>query len=280
MHKSIAIITDDPEGFMALPYLIHFLANDWARQGHSVIVSSPDQAPDADIAVLHVDLTIVPESLVSACEKYPQVLNGRFTDNSKRVFSRQLIGPEAEYNGKVIVKTNANYGGLHELILKYGPTAPPNVVADFSAAAIRWEVVESIPSDQYLVLESRHEVPSAVWGNPHLVVEKFMPEIYDTGLYCMRACIFFGDREANILVKSPSKVVKGTDAVDRQLLTDKAPAAVQHFKREHGMDFGRIDYVIHEGEVVIFDANKTATPEPSGKRGMGGLSGHTARARS
>jgi hypothetical protein len=47
-------------------------------------------------------------------DHYPMVINGSVTDISKTVFSDLLVTRDSGYPGPVIVKTNANYGGMRE----------------------------------------------------------------------------------------------------------------------------------------------------------------------
>jgi hypothetical protein len=258
--KNINIITDKVTGFKRSSYLLNYLAIEWARNGYSITLSGPKNPPNADLGILHVDMTVVSQDFLDACSAYPVLLNGQFTDNSKRLISKHVISPDCNYSGAVIIKTNANYGGLHELRAKYPAGYPDELVAMHpNNSATQWSLVQHIPTESYIVLESIDAVHEEVWTNPYLVVEKFTPEIDADGLYCMRACLFFGDEEVGLLVKSRSKIIKGRDVIDLQFISGIAPTEVQQFKKDHHMEFGRIDYVIHRGEVVIFDANKTAS---------------------
>lgn len=258
--KNIHIITDKITGFKRSSYLLNHLAFEWMRNGYSITLSGPENLPNADLGILHVDMTVVSQDFIDACSAYPIVLNGRFIDNSKRLISKHLLSPDCDYSGAVIIKTNANYGGLHELRAKYPEGCPRELVAIHpNDPATRWSLVQHIPTESYVVLESIEEVNQDIWTNPYLVVEKFTPEIDADGLYCMRACLFFGDEEVGLLVKSGSQIIKGRDVIERQFISGIAPSEVQQFKKNHHMEFGRIDYVIHQGEVVILDANKTAS---------------------
>lgn len=258
--KNINIITDKVIGFKRSSYLLNHLAIEWVRNGYRITLSGSENPPNADLGILHVDMTVVSQDFLDACSAYPIVLNGRFIDNSKRLISKHLLSPGCDYKGAVIIKTNANYGGLHELKAKYPEGYPREFVAmNPKHPATRWSLVQHIPTESYIVLESMEEVHQDIWTNPYLVVEKFTPEIDTDGLYCMRACLFFGGQEVGLLVKSRSRIIKGRDVIDRQFIPGIAPSEVQRFKKDHHMEFGRIDYVIHQGEVVILDANKTAS---------------------
>ena len=37
------------------------------------------------------------------------------------------------------------------------------------------------------------------------------------------------------------------------------PDEVRAVRRRHGLDFGKIDFVLHDGKAMVFDVNKTPT---------------------
>ena len=108
---------------------------------------------------------------------------------------------------------------------------------------------------EYPVYKSLAEVPRDVFKNPALVVERFLPE-KEGDRYFMRLCFFLGDRELNARVAGPEPVIKRRNAV---LVEEgiQVPEPVRRLRRELGLDYGKIDYAIHDGEVVIFDVNRT-----------------------
>ena len=70
------------------------------------------KSPRADLALLHVDRTVVPDEYIEALGRYPVVINGATRDIGKRVISANLVGPYDDYRGPAIVKTNANASGI------------------------------------------------------------------------------------------------------------------------------------------------------------------------
>ena len=316
------VITDNPQSIVKKTYLLSYLIPLWTEKGITIEISTPQNCKDADLAVLHVDLTNVPELYSQACQKYPAVLNGSFLNSAKSVISHQLITPEDHYEGPVIIKTEANFGGIPEYLLKKqtypsytvkpaksillpsmvrflnnaksvishqlitpedhyeGPviikteanfggileyllkkqnqkTATDNTPDD--KTEVTWDNVEAIPPEQYPVLKSISLVPDAVWNNPHLVVEKFLPERDEKGLYILRGCLFFGDKEVNLRVKSKFPVVKGSGIIEREILKSDTPNQLKEMRKALKIDFGRLDYVINNGNIVLYDVNKTAT---------------------
>jgi hypothetical protein len=78
----------------------------------------------ADILIVHVDLTCVPDEYLEFAQKFPVVLNGQIKDVSKRSFSSLAIQTDSDYKGEVIVKTNANYAGWPEKTLQMNLVEP------------------------------------------------------------------------------------------------------------------------------------------------------------
>ncbi|MGB5136656.1 MAG: hypothetical protein WBN89_15960 [Prochlorococcaceae cyanobacterium] len=258
--SSIAIITDDPLGFRSSRYLINRLCTRWEIHGHSISVAGLGECPQADIAILHVDRTCVTHEYLLACKNTKLTLNKGCLDISKRLISQSILSLDDNYDGPVIIKTNNNYGGLPEALDSTEGVLPSELYNDQSSLVnADWSQVRYISEGNYPVLPSKQPVPAEVWQNPCLLVEKFLPEIDSAGLYCMRSCFFFGDQQVHVMVKSHSRVIKGSNVIERTLLSCKSPPAIQAFIKEHDMDFGRLDYAIVGERVVVYDANKTAT---------------------
>ena len=107
---------------------------------------------------------------------------------------------------------------------------------------------------EHLMFEGSKHVPEGAFDNPALVVQRFLPERED-GLYALRLYVFLGDREVSSRVLSHAPVVKSRDMIRR---TDVPLHPGARAARERlGMDYGKIDYVVRDGEAVVFDANRT-----------------------
>lgn len=85
-------------------------------------------------------------------------------------------------------------------------------------------------------------------------MERYIPE-RDGAYYCIRICFFLGDVVLNHRVYSKAKVIKGSRVAYSEPV--EVPAGIHAKRSEMGFDYGKFDYVIHEGEVHILDANKT-----------------------
>ena len=240
----ILILVHQHGSFDKPRYFMREIAEVWRERGHRISVAhGPTRRPvEADVAVLHVDLTVVPADHLEFLRAYPVVINGGVTDISKRVISRSILSASDVYDGPVIVKTNRNYGGIMEAQLAARTKSR-------SGPAFSCE-----PKD-YAVYRSAREVPAATWANPDLVVEKFLPEQRD-GCYCLRTWVFMGDRETNSLSWSRQPIVKSDAVIRREPVAD-VPEELRQMRQSLGFDFGKFDYAIVDGRVVLYDANRT-----------------------
>jgi hypothetical protein len=233
-------------------YLIWYLIEEWKKMGFEVecIEGTSGRKHQTDLLIPHIDLTKTPGNYRRFINRYPHVLNRNMTDNSKRRISKDLVLQNSAYDGPVIVKTDANYGGIRE-----NPDA--GIIPQLSMKLhhlLRPGIIRRILPGQYPVYDHLSEVPRAVWKNRYLVVERFMPERKDD-LYCIRICHFLGDIMLNNRICSPSKVIKGPDVVHVE--PAEIPPALIRMREELGFDYGKFDYVVHDDSVHLLDANKT-----------------------
>jgi hypothetical protein len=239
MHR-ITILVHDKDTFKSTGYFLHRIATLWHQQGFQLSVQQGlGRVRDVDLAIMHVDRTVTPEPYRKMIAQYPRVLNGKVFDISKRAISRSLVRPGDGYDGPVIVKTNHNYGGIQEL-----KDAGTRVDERLKRSRLR-----------YHVLPSPAEVPKDLWHDPVWVVERFICEKAED-LYCLRTWMFLGDQETNSLCYSPEPIVKSRNIVRRERIAD-VPAELRERRRQLGFDFGKFDYAIVDGEVILYDANRT-----------------------
>jgi hypothetical protein len=262
---------------------MQLMADCWADCGYSVAVAGElNETTDADIALLHVNLTHVPLTYSRSAQSFPVVINGHTSSISKELFSNQILDKLSEYKGKVIVKTKENYGGLPELrraeLSKMERTLIKKAKTILASRALNnrflmsyiWRKTRVLDPSQYPIFESIREVPLGVWKNRHLIVEKFLPEQDADGRYVLRHWYFFGNKEFTRTLSSSNPIVKwcsmNNDERTRSLeewwkinvvTNDKVPQEVRAVRKKLRMDFGRIDWAIHDGKPIVFDANKT-----------------------
>lgn len=242
-------------------YQIWGLADIWRSWGIEVLVQhGVDRFVDADVVVNHVDLTVVPEPYIRHMARYAVAINGGCTDISKRRVSRLLVGAGDGWDGPVIVKTDLNYGGeLERLLLQ---SRASRAWDDMRVRLSRhpWRIRRFLSTHDYAVVQSVSAVAEDVWRNPHLVVERFVPE-REGDLYALRTLALFGDRWLSRRRTSASPVIKSENTV-RVEEVEPHPEAFAEARRL-GLDRGRVDYVVHGGRAFVLDVNRTNTMGPS-----------------
>jgi hypothetical protein len=251
----IAVITDDAAHLTGHGYIVNPLVAHWREAGHTVTVCDGRRGwPDADVAILHVDRTRIPDEYAALAGRYPVALNAGAPDLSKTVVSRSLLGRGDDYIGPVIVKTDANAGGHRERSLGYRKP----VVGLLRAARDRlgdWTSTGVLATLDYPVYAGIGQVPDAVWGNPALVVERFLPERRGEE-YALRQWIFLGASGFAKVSYGPRPVVKAVNVTSSEPVAD-VPDALREARARLGLDYGKLDYVMHEGEAILLDANRT-----------------------
>lgn len=242
MKRRIAILMHERQRSIKRNYMVHTYAAFWQQDGHEVVtVFGVSEWIPADVVIVHVDLSVVPEEYLEFAARYPVALNGKVRDIRKSAISRQLLAAGDRYDGAVIVKSDLNYAGLPERTLGLAQSAPFRH-----------------PSE-YPIFPSLSALPPVVWTTPGLVVEKFLPELED-GLYHMRAMLFLGDRISCTRMASRKPIVNGTTQV--QVEDIEPDAEMIALKQELGFDYGKFDYVVHQGRPMLIDTNKTVGGPP------------------
>jgi len=260
MIKSIAVIFHEHERKRNLPdFAIWHLARIWREQGLEVrfLFGTKKYLP-ADLAIVHVDLTVVPQEYIEFARRYPVSLNGRIKDIRKSLISKNRVFLDDGYEGPVIVKSELNYAGQPKRKLLRSALSR----ALFRMAChwpFKWpagshpEPYFRSPAD-YLIFRSPSLVPADWFGRDDILVEKFVPEIQD-GLYCLRSFSFLGNHGICTLRKSRHPIVNLSTTIHREVV-DVHPE-IMKLTQALGFEYGKFDYVIHDGVPVLLDANKT-----------------------
>lgn len=250
-------------------YILNYFWDRWEERGHKVRVAhGVNEWVPGDIVFNHVDLTVLPEAYQEYIARFPAAINGRVTDIGKHHYSPILVRQGDSWRGQVIVKTKANYGGHADAAAGAGRG---DVALTGSAGERPWRKRELLDPNDYPLFDSIEAVPSGVWRNPNLIVEKFMPEFNEDGLYVTRNWHFFGDKGFVRKVSSPYHIVKplthGDDSGRECYLertSDPVPNEVRTLRRQMEFDYGRFDYVEVNGRGIVFDANTTPVIAPEG----------------
>jgi hypothetical protein len=254
MTSSITVITNEfKDKLEGTRYFIARLAEIWQSQGIDVRTTAGCRFIPADLAIMHVDTSVVEDRFLELGARYPRALNGKVKDILKTTTSPYLLQRGDRYAGPVIVKTNANYGGLNEFLME---NALSNSVIPPWSIDRPWRKREMLDSLSYPIFDRLADVPSGAWKNHRLVVEKFLPERLDNGDYKCRVYLFFGEQESVSWYSAPRPVIKSSVATDMGLL-DQVPPVLTELRRTSGFDFGKFDYTEVDGEVHVYDMNKT-----------------------
>ena len=90
---TIVILEHELQGHVRLPYMVYSLAERWKGAGHQVLVHrGPGAPPAGDLAIVNIDLTVIPAAYRGLYARYRRVVNGRVPDVSK---ARRVLGFEA-----------------------------------------------------------------------------------------------------------------------------------------------------------------------------------------
>lgn len=265
-RKKIAILFHELDPLAGSPiYLITSLAKIWADRGIDIeILKGVPDRTDADLIIPHIDLTEYPPAYKLFFKQHANVLNKNIVNTAHSSFSRIRVLPGDPWEGPVIVKTDAQYGGFADrryldpasirltLMVRLKRIFYRRIMK--RPLPINFATTQTIFPRHYPVFDSLDAVPLAAFENPALIVERYIPE-QDGELNGVRSSLFLGNRSVDELKKSAEPIIKTewTDIVDRV----PANQFVTSFRNEIGFDYGKIDYVVHDGETTIFDLNRT-----------------------
>ncbi|MEQ9467660.1 MAG: hypothetical protein RLN88_09620 [Ekhidna sp.] len=250
MIKIGILIHENEYRFVRCSYLINHLIRLWAKEDFAIIIiKGIKPKPEVDILINHIDLTIIPPEYQEYMDRHPKVINGKIRDISKRHISNHLLESRTTYEGPVIVKPNLNAGGLAEI----AKSIPDGLVK------LRDQLINQQKNITYSIFNSLSDVPEMIFSNDEFIVEKFLPEVEDD-VYYLRVCSFLGDKYVCSRVGSKEPIVKGASVISRELL--EPPAEILAYIKERKFDYGKFDFCIHQGEVILFDTNKTPGDSP------------------
>jgi hypothetical protein len=264
---TIAILTHSTDHFYRNRYFVRLMIPRWEAVGFRVeVVTELGPFVPADVALMHVDLSVVPHACTRLAERYPLVLNGRVTDIRKRMFSELLLGRDEDYAGSVIVKTDWNCGGWRELrrgVLesRFAPLLRHLRLEEFVCRKFEqldarrpWPSRRRFPYGHYPIYAHRDLVPAGVWENPNLLVERFVAE-RQGDRFCCRHWLFFGPQEVHRRALSRDPIVKA-DA-ELESIEDPVPEELRAIRKRLGFDYGKFDYGFVDGRAILYDVNRT-----------------------
>jgi hypothetical protein len=241
-QKTIALLFHAKETPASIRhYLITYYASIWREQGSRIIVLfGTEHYVAADLIVVHVDLSVVPEAYLDFASRYPIVLNGSIRDIRKAAISQNLLFKGSDYPKPVIVKSDCNYAGLPEK--RFAPQVQ-NYAEQLFKSPLGYRIYPNFAA-----------VPAVLIELPGIVVEKFLPEKIGD-LYSVRFYNFLGTKGNCMRVTSKNPVVHICHAQTIEPIP--FDPRLEELRRALKFDYGKFDYVEREGEIVLFDTNKT-----------------------
>jgi len=252
VRKRIAVLFHRQDSKIpASLYIVDRLAQCWREDGHDVLYLYGTKVHvEADLLLVHVNLSVVPEEYLNFASHYPVALNAQLRNIKKSVISGNIVSPGDSWAGPVIVKSDLNYGGSPEQYLTQSriEQAARRAVARLTGRQLfdDWK--------RYRVFDSPKEVPRSLFKRQDVVVERFLPE-YEDGLFHLRVYQVLGDRCTCTRLASHSPVFKASMSVSSEPV-DPHPA-VEEWRKQLKLDYGKLDYLIHKGDPVLIDVNKT-----------------------
>ena len=239
-------------------YTIHHIAELWKKSGLNVVyVYGIEKHIPADLIIVHIDFSIVPQEYLDYAANYPIALNGKLKNICKSDFSKGLLQPGSDWDGGVIVKSNFNHGGIQELI--YSNTLrKPHVDLYFRIISkmnriLGRDPLFSNPYD-YKVFDNIKMVPKKWFRSPKAIIEKFVPET-ENNLYHIRMFQILGDHWICERLASPNPIVKGGNCIKVEVVEPEEE--VFQWCKELNLDYGKLDYVVKDNKPILLDINKT-----------------------
>lgn len=250
-------------------YRIWHCAQQWKAMGIDVQLQVWNSEPvHADLVIPQIDLSVLGREYDPLLTSPSPVVNRAVVDIQKSSFSRNLVSLDDDYQGPVIIKTDANAGGFSEKRERRKVPLGRRFIEGAGRVSLKVANTlrtlsldplvrtETIRAKDYPVFPSKAEVPRGVFLNPYLIVERFLPEREGED-YFLRSYSFFGDKGLSVRTRSGSPVIKGATGSELEVVSDD-PAILAERKRL-GFDYGKFDYVVHEGTAVLIDVNYTPT---------------------
>lgn len=251
----LAVITHEFDDFVrwrVLPwpqrrsrYLLLDVLRHFESFGHSWRAIRGPRAVEAEAALLHVDSTIVDDDYLALASRYDRTFNFGTGDISKTSISSLRVTQGDDWHGPVVVKSNLNHRGIleHEHNSKAARAGRPLPHPGVQKAG------------EYQLLDRLEDVPDHVWLNQNLIVERFMPERDEDGQYVYRTWIFMGGRERCTRFVARNWMVKAGNITGYEPM--KVPEQLRAERERLNFDFGKFDFVMHDGEPILLDVNRT-----------------------
>jgi hypothetical protein len=203
----------------------------------------------ADAIFVHVDLSVVQRDYLDFARRYPIRINAEAADIRKRGFVDGLLDAGSDYPAPVIVKSNLNYGGA--------PEQKERSMLERAAHRLR-RMAEGTNAmtqtkDDYRIYPSLSKVPPSSFSKD-MIVQKLMLE-KDGDQNLLREYFFFDDLHFESIERSSDMIITEDEQLGCKPF--EPHPKLRKVRERLKLDYGKIDYVMSNGEPFIFDANKT-----------------------
>tara|TARA_R110002049_G_scaffold271131_2_gene448291 strand:- start:1266 stop:2186 length:921 start_codon:yes stop_codon:yes gene_type:complete len=208
----------------------------------------------ADAVFVHIDQSIISPEARALALRYPVSINAYATDIRKFRYIDGLLGRDDSWDGPVIVKSNLNYAGMPErnAARQQGPIAR-RLLSRVANRLHRQSKYTIQSKEDYRIYPTLSDVPRHYFRNDY-VVQKFMVE-NDGEKNVLREYIFLGDLHYQNIERSDKLIITEDEHVSCEPFEPHPHLLAT--RRKLGLDYGKIDYTLINGEPFIFDANKT-----------------------
>lgn len=241
----------EPSGRIISTYLLFDVLKQFEELGHRWTLAAGTKPQPGDAAIMHVDATRVGDEYLALADHYPVAINFGTSDVSKRKISSIQLAKGDDWAGQVVVKSNWNCGGLGEIkhnnIARSRNRPPPH------PGLVR--------NSDYLLLDSIADVAEAAWDDPHLVVERYLPQLDEEGGFVICTYVFMGDRERCTRSVTDHWIAKADDAI--RFAPMEIPEEIRAERERLCFDYGKFDFVMRDGRPILLDVNRTPGIAPA-----------------
>ena len=232
------------------------MAEHWTARGAEVVdIIGVETSVPVDVLLLHVDLSVVPETYLRFSRTYRRAINLKAVDIRKTSYLDDLLDGSSEGDGPVIVKSDLNHGGLPERLVG----SKKSLLRRLTAGVIRrlrrrlGFPTEIRSKAEYAIYPDRKSVPLRHFRHG-TVIQPFRPERSGSD-FILREYYFFG--EAEILNQETGSEPILTSGRQVDCRAGSPPPEVRAIRDRLHLDYGKIDYGCPDGVTVVYDANKS-----------------------
>lgn len=250
-RKRLAILHAPAMQRGARHHMIVLIADRLREMGVEVIdIYATERHVQADALFVHIDLSVIPESVTRFAQSYPSHINALARDIRKSTLVDGLLGANSDYPYPVIVKSDLNYGGEPERrnrsLRQAAEQRLRQLIPGARPLAIRTKA-------DYRIFPTLNAVPDAYFNQDNIVQKLILEK--DGSKNLLREYVFLGDLHYENIERSAGEIIIEDEHVSCLPFTPH-PRLLE-LRQALNLDYGKIDYVMNDGVPFVFDANKT-----------------------